>query len=99
MKSAKHRDDMVVMVQAASKKYPTLDSVPVGGKPASDKSKIITWPVGASGYVAALYELSYRGAQLIGRTKDGTELVGEVVAESGQASHTGKVMTVEAEKK
>lgn len=83
MKSAEQRDQMVVRVHAAVKKSPALKDVPVGGSPAKG-AKLVSVPVAAPGddaaYIAAVYELSYRRAALLGRTEDGTELVGQIEA-------------------
>lgn len=88
---------MVKRVQEAHKKYPTFESLPIGGKKSDKNSETFTWKINETGgdavYVTALYEVCFRGGVPIGRvdSKDGEarEIIAEVVTESAQSDYYG----------
>ncbi len=77
----KQRDLMVLLVQAAAKKWPSFDKVPVTDATGVVQAKVSD-PNNNATYVAALYELGARGATPIGRWKGADNIiVGKVGAE------------------
>lgn len=69
MKTAEARDTMVKRVQAAHKKWPSFEKMPL-----SDKTKVLRVsikddPSDNTNYVAALYELCAKGATVVGRAR------------------------------
>ncbi len=81
------RDLMVTLVQAAAKKWPSFNVVPVTDATGVVQAKVSD-PNNNASYIAALYELGARGATPLGRWKgEDNILVGKV----GEGVATTKV--------
>ena len=78
MKSREERDAMVRRVQAAAKKWPSFEAMPLV-EIAPVTATLKGDPAVNAVYVDALYELSHKGATPTGRVKDAAMIAGEIV--------------------